>query len=152
MSGLLRRFRRGKPKGEEGSEPAEEVADERPSDSDIYPHPSPDSPADASDDPSPMGPVPEDEAGGEPVSTPGGIPDEIGPPPEPPVGPAAPAPPEIDAPVPDLPASAPPKLPEAAVGGTRSAHRPLTAPGHCFLCGTELSGSFCPTCRMTWNE
>jgi hypothetical protein len=162
MSGLLRRFRRGKPKEEEAEAPAppEEV---RENDADIYPHRDPGSselPSVPSDDrPGPDATPATIEEGGEVVLPPAELPEEIGPAPVPPGEPSPPStpgpspatgiPPE---PSPDLPSAAPPRLPEAADGGSRSAHRPLTAPGHCFLCGAELAGSFCPVCRMTWNE
>lgn len=152
MSGLLRRFRRGKPKDEEAPEPSDEPGEVRSGDTDIYPHRGPDGSDETPDDGAPEGPTPPDSAGGEPLAPSGEIPEEIGPPAE-----GGPAPSELPATGPevigtDLPSSAPPRLPEAADGGSRIAHRPLTAPGHCFLCGSELSGSYCPTCRMTWNE
>jgi hypothetical protein len=152
MSGLLRRFRRGKPKAEEEPEPADEPVELRGGDTDIYPHRGPESSGDSPEDGAPEGPSGPDQVGGEPVAPPVELPDEIGPPPE--SGPETPEPrssePEVA--VPELPLTTPPRLPEAADGAGRSAHRPLTAPGHCFLCGSELAGSYCPTCRMTWNE
>ena len=48
--------------------------------------------------------------------------------------------------------AAPPPLPEAdreAAMGSLTRHRPGTK---CFLCGAEMQGTFCPTCRMDWNE
>jgi hypothetical protein len=154
MSGLLRRFRRGKPKEEEDSEPVESPDAARDGDSDIYPHRAPTrsgKPAARRESEGPSGPQ---EEGGEVVPPPVELPEEIGPAPdEPSELPSPPAPePTATEPVPVLPESAPPRLPDAATDASRSVHRPLTAPTRCFLCGTEMSGSFCPTCRMTWNE
>jgi hypothetical protein len=59
----------------------------------------------------------------------------------------APTPPVVDAPI-----ALPPPLPEAdrdAAMSSLSRHRPGSA---CFLCGTSMQGTFCPTCRMDWNE
>jgi hypothetical protein len=154
MSGLLRRFRRGKPKEEEESDPSEAPESARESDTDIYPHRAPSSTDGSPDSPDTDGPRGPEEAGGELVSPPAELPEEIGPAPEEPSASAI-APPDATPAaenVPDLPSSAPPRLPEAGSAGGRSVHRPLTAPSHCFLCGAELAGSFCPTCRMTWNE
>jgi hypothetical protein len=151
MSGLLRRFRRGKPKAEEEPEPVDVPEEPGAGDTDIYPHPAPAAPE--GDDPAlaPEGPVIAEEQGGEWVGPPAELPEEIGPPPAAPAE-AGPLDRTELAPPLELPATPPPRLPEASAGAVRSAHRPLTAPGHCFLCGTEMSGSFCPTCRMTWNE
>jgi hypothetical protein len=152
MSGLLRRFRRGKPKAEDEPEPSDEPGEVRGSDTDIYPHRGPETSDDSPEERAPEGPIAPDQVGGEPVSPPAEVPDEIGPPPE-----SGPELPESRTPGPEvvmteLPPSTPPRLPEAADGAGRTAHRPLNAPGHCFLCGSELTGSYCPTCRMTWNE
>ncbi|MCI4325094.1 MAG: hypothetical protein L3K00_04320 [Thermoplasmata archaeon] len=160
MSGLLRRFRRGKPKEEEEADTPDTPEEVRESDADIYPHRAPERPKRRDDRPSEDEPPAVEEEGGDVVAPPAELPEEIGPAPEthePRVGPAPLAPPVSEtAPLaetrPDVPSPAPPRLPEAADGGSRSAHRPLTAPGHCFLCGAELSGAFCPVCRMTWNE
>ena len=152
MSGLLRRFRRGKPKDEDEPEPSDEGGEVRSGDTDIYPHRGPEGSDESPDDHAPEGPMPADSAGGEPVLPSVAMPEEIGPPPEsgPENSPSPPTGPESSGI--ELPTSTPPRLPEAADGENRSVHRPLTAPGHCFLCGSELSGSYCPTCRMTWNE
>ena len=53
---------------------------------------------------------------------------------------------------PILPASSSPPLPEAdreAAMSSLSRHR---TGSNCFLCATPMQGSFCPTCRMDWNE
>jgi hypothetical protein len=157
MSGLLRRFRRGKPKEEEDAEVPDAPEEVREGDTDIYPHRGPGRPRRGDDEPAPDESPAGVEEGGEVIAPPAALPDEIGPAVEPEIEaspPAAPVPEVVPVPeiVPDGPSTAPPRLPEAADGGTRSAHRPLNAPGHCFLCGAELSGSFCPVCRMTWNE
>ncbi len=72
-----------------------------------------------------------------------------------PEGPSGP--PSLEAPVAptpsvELPAAPPPPLPEAdrdAATSSLSRHRVATS---CFLCGTEVQGTYCPTCRMDWNE
>jgi hypothetical protein len=52
-------------------------------------------------------------------------------------------------PVPGVPAAfepvapAPPEEPDDAVAAMAD---------RCFVCGTPLNGSYCPTCRMTWVE
>jgi hypothetical protein len=154
MSGFLRRFRRGKPKEEEETEPPEAPGEVREGDSDIYPHREPGASDGAGGSAGSEGPGEGREEGGEVVPGPVELPEEIGPAEETPFE----VPEELRAGVavvdggPELPSTAPPRLPEAAAGTSRSVHRPLTAPSHCFLCGSEMSGSFCPTCRMTWNE
>jgi hypothetical protein len=154
MSGFLRRLRRGKPKEEEEAEPSDAPGEAPPGDSDIYPHRDPDSTTEGGESGAPEGLSGPREEGGEVVERPPELPDEIGPAAEIPVGPpeAAPSDGSVLPAGPELPWTAPPRLPEAGAGASRSVHRPLTAPTHCFLCGTEMSGSFCPTCRMTWNE
>ena len=58
----------------------------------------------------------------------------------------------MSAPYADVPPPDPPPLPQ---------ENPDVASGHpavrgsftrCFLCDSELEGSSCPTCRMTWVE
>jgi hypothetical protein len=160
MSGLLRRFRRAKPKEEE--EPAEPPAVPSSEDTDIYPHRAPDRRGDPDIEPEPE---PRPEVGGQvdrATVEPPRVEDEIGPAStfETPAGPALESPasepslsePAPLAPVAGVPLSTRPPLPEAEAGAVRSAHRPLTATTRCFLCGTEMNGSFCPTCRMTWND
>jgi hypothetical protein len=53
---------------------------------------------------------------------------------------------------PEAPGGPPPPLPEAdrdAATSSLASHRPATK---CFVCSTEMQGTFCPTCRMDWNE
>jgi hypothetical protein len=161
MSGLLRRFRRAKPKEEE-EEPAETPAVPAAEDTDIYPHRAPERRGDPDIEPEPE---PRPEVGGqidEAAVGPPRVEDEIGPAPtvetsagtapEPPASEPSLSEPAPLAPVAEVPLSPRPPLPEAEAGAGRSAHRPLTATTRCFLCGTEMNGSFCPTCRMTWND
>jgi hypothetical protein len=166
MSGLLRRFRRPKPKEEEEApadapvEPTEEDADiyphrgppRRRGDPDIEPEPEPrpgsvESGDEVAAEPDPVsveiGPAPASEPSLDPPKSPGGEPDS-------PV-PARPEP-VPDGPAPEIPLPSRPPLPLADADAGRPAHRPLSAPTRCFLCGTEMNGSTCPTCRMTWNE
>lgn len=51
-----------------------------------------------------------------------------------------------------MPVALPPALPDADREAERSSSLPLGPLVRCFLCGTELSGAYCPTCRMTWKE
>lgn len=162
MSGLLRRFRRPKPKDED-EEPAATPSGGEVEESDIYPHRGPARSGDPDIEPAPEHPSPAPSDDEEVAPSPA-VPDEIGPAPttepqgsephtEPDASRAAPA---IE-PVPvepgvEVPISAPPPLPEAEAGSGRNVHRPLSAPTRCFLCGTEMNGSFCPTCRMSWND
>ncbi|HKV89605.1 MAG TPA: hypothetical protein VJQ43_00210 [Thermoplasmata archaeon] len=155
MSGLFRRLRQRKATPEEDPEASSEPSAES-GDSDIYPHRKPPrrGDPDIETEPSPT-PDAEGDVGAEPTP----LPEEIGPPPldeTSPEAPVPPAPPEgIVPPAPppeDLPSGPPPKLPEADADGARSAHRPLAAPSRCFVCGTDMTGSYCPTCRMTWTE
>ncbi|MCI4360698.1 MAG: hypothetical protein L3J91_03270 [Thermoplasmata archaeon] len=71
----------------------------------------------------------------------------------PPNPPALSAPPPHAAPPPPgQPAAPPPPLPEAdreAATSSLSHHR---ATATCFVCGTLMQGTYCPTCRMDWNE
>jgi hypothetical protein len=161
MSGLFRRFRRPKPK--DGEEPVEESGEPTESDSDIYPHRAPDRTGDPDIEGAPPEAPPGPDEASDVVAGPPVLPDEIGPPPaEPqlptPTAPEAPPPPSPTAPerppVPPGTERAPtrPPLPEADADAGRAVHRPLSPPTRCFLCGTEMTGSFCPTCRMTWNE
>src|SRR5580698_5370790 len=160
MSGLLRRFRRPKPKDED-EEPAETPATGEVEESDIYPHRGPDRAGDPDIESPPERPAPSEND--ESIPTPE-LPDEIGPAPatdlpssETRPGPGeSPVVPTVEPlplePVPGVPVSAPPPLPEAEAGSGRNVHRHLSASSRCFLCGTEMNGSFCPTCRMSWNE
>ncbi|HEV8049808.1 MAG TPA: hypothetical protein VGP88_04375 [Thermoplasmata archaeon] len=161
MSGIFRRFRRPKPKEEE-EEPVDAPEGESGEDSDIYPNRPFQKPGDPDIEPD-AGPASSDDeeegAAGPPV-----LPDEVGPPPEPPAplaGPKSAIEPPEGAPTTVEPSGAPtvestsanrPPLPEADSGAGRAIHRPLSPPTRCFLCGTEMTGSYCPTCRMTWNE
>ena len=169
MGGFFRRLRRSK----EVAEPAEtEEAPEEPTEG---------SPEDtgeaASDEPLPEGTAPESDIyppadGGMPLPEapdpgfpesppeaplpPDGAPDvasapRVDPAPAPDVAaPSAPPPSAIDeAPPPEV---APPPLPEADPTAARSSlsrQRPGTL---CFLCGSEMDGSYCPSCKMHWTE
>jgi hypothetical protein len=159
MSGLFRRLRRRKT-ADADEEPAEEPPGDAPEDPDIYPHRAPGEEGDPDI-------VAEPATAEETRSETGSDSDlDFGPAPsEPATAPEGPTPrtpspdgevrPEIPDVRPDLaPASpsAPPPLPAQDEDAGRSTHRPLTASNRCFLCGTEMTGSFCPTCRMTWNE
>jgi len=160
MSGIFRRFRRPKPKGEE-EEPTDVAEGESGEASDIYPNRPFEPPGDPDIEGEPAAVGPEDDEGdveaGPPV-----LPGEIGPPaPEPPLSPrpepssrttpTLPVAP-VEEPAREPPAGPRPPLPEADAGAGRSVHRPLNPPTRCFLCGTEMTGSYCPTCRMTWND
>ncbi|MCI4329135.1 MAG: hypothetical protein L3J86_06070 [Thermoplasmata archaeon] len=46
----------------------------------------------------------------------------------------------------------PPPLPEMDRNAARSSIAPRRSTTQCFLCGTELDGPWCPTCRMAWAE
>ncbi|HXQ94964.1 MAG TPA: hypothetical protein VN864_07370 [Thermoplasmata archaeon] len=160
MSGIFRRFRRPKPK-EEDDEPSDAPEGEAGEESDIYPNRPFERPGDPDIEGEPKADTSDDDED-DAVAGPPVIPEEI--------GPAAPEPslatrPEVPSPpTPSTPESAPdvaareaptgprPPLPEADAGAGRSVHRPLNPPTRCFLCGTEMTGSFCPTCRMTWND
>ena len=156
MAGLFRRLRR-KPK-EEGEEPelVEPVVDEGSGDPDIYPHRAP-------------GVEGDPDIVGEPESTETADADaEIGSASEPmteetasPEGaetrvPAVATTPTtaFDGPAVEVPLATgpPPRLPEADEAAGGAPHRPLAGSTRCFLCGSEMTGSFCPTCRMTWND
>ncbi len=56
------------------------------------------------------------------------------------------------APPPVVESGPPPPLPPADLESVRAANPPRAGSDRCFLCNTELLGSYCPTCRMTWNE
>jgi hypothetical protein len=75
---------------------------------------------------------------------------ETSPAPDPPEPPAAPEPaPAAEA---EVPEAAPPPLPEAdptAAVTSLSRQRPGTL---CFLCGSEMDGTYCPSCKMHWTE
>jgi hypothetical protein len=70
-----------------------------------------------------------------------------------PAGPTDPMPgPETPSAGAPLAESAPPPLPEAdpaAALTSMSRQRPGTL---CFLCGSEMDGSYCPSCKMHWTE
>ena len=51
-----------------------------------------------------------------------------------------------------LPSGSPPPLPEADAEQVPYAPRSRTTARHCFICGTEQDGPWCPTCRMVWTE
>jgi hypothetical protein len=168
MSGLFRRLRRRKSSDEDEAEVPPPLAEETPSDPDIYPHRGPDDPGDpdivadgtpVTEDPTVAG---ED---AEPLTGPDTS-ERLPSAPELEDGPRGPSeasaedlqskfPEVVPDPGPTPPPgtlSAPPPLPSVDEDADRAPHRPLAAPSRCFLCGTELNGSFCPTCRMTWNE
>jgi hypothetical protein len=134
MSGFFRRLRRPKeeePEPEEESSLSPDGADELP----VEDGPSSPEPPAA---PDPGGPpvLGEDRvvtAGAEP---PAELPLEtpaITPPPPAPIGP-------------------PPPLPEPDRSAARSSLTPRRTSSRCFLCGTELDGPWCPTCRIAWND
>ncbi|MCI4356272.1 MAG: hypothetical protein L3K18_03895 [Thermoplasmata archaeon] len=157
MAGLFRRLRLRKPK-EEGEEAGagEPVGEEASGDPDIYPHRAPEvdgdpdivgepEPAETDDAESEFGPTSPSTA--QEMSSPEGAESQA----------SAETPaltPAFDGPSLELPLSIgpPPRLPEADVAAGGSSHRPLAGSTRCFLCGSEMSGSFCPTCRMTWND
>ncbi|HZY69486.1 MAG TPA: hypothetical protein VFF67_00715 [Thermoplasmata archaeon] len=80
--------------------------------------------------------------------------------PEPPSPPAAPF--AAPAPAPAPPKSAPvgmaiepgppPPLPQADAAAIPPSIRSQGPLQQCFLCGAEMQGAFCPTCRMIWRE
>jgi|HubBroStandDraft_4_1064222.scaffolds.fasta_scaffold585170_1 hypothetical protein len=162
MSGLLRRFRRPKPKEDE-EEPTDSARERSGDDADIYPHRRPGRKSDPDIEPEPE-PRVEPSSDDDVLAEPPVVDDEIGPaepvelpvseaaesPPEGPT-PPAPQPPAVD-PTPDGLVAGRPPLPEADAGSGRPVHRPLSPPTRCFLCGTEMNGAYCPTCRMNWNE
>jgi hypothetical protein len=156
MAGLFRRLRR-KPKEEgEEAEVVEPAADEASGDPDIYPHRAPavDGDPDIVGEPEPTATPDEDAEIGpaspsmtEESSSPEGA--------ESPVQAEATAPTSaFDSPSIEMPLATgpPPRLPEADEAAGGSPHRPLAGSTRCFLCGSEMTGSFCPTCRMTWND
>ncbi|MCI4362246.1 MAG: hypothetical protein L3J77_03545 [Thermoplasmata archaeon] len=156
MAGLFRRLRR-KPK-EEGEEPevVEPVVDETSGDPDIYPHrapgvdgdpdivgePEPAETADADAEIGPASPSMIDEA-----ASPEGAETPV-------AAEASLSTSGFDGPVLEVPLATgpPPRLPEADEAAGGAPHRPLAGSTRCFLCGSEMTGSFCPTCRMTWND
>ena len=172
MSGFLRRLRGRRPKDDEAEAGDEPVEGEPSGDTDIYPHRSNDRPDDpdiaAAPEPAPID-ASEPEPPRPPTVAPGPRPSSA---PRPTPGPRAPAAPAAPMPAPErtpdpapppavpavapevavVPSSAPPPLPLAGTDLGSSSHRPLTAPTRCFLCGSEMTGSYCPVCRMTWNE
>jgi hypothetical protein len=168
MSGLFRRLRRRKSSDDDEGEATPPLAEETPSDPDIYPHRGPDDSGDP-DIVADETPVAEDPtlAGedAEPQFGPDGS-EPLPSSPERELGATGPSPAPGDDIHPKLPevapdpglspppttVSAPPPLPSVDEDADRAPHRPLAAPSRCFLCGTELNGSYCPTCRMTWNE
>jgi hypothetical protein len=155
MAGLFRRLRGRKPKEDE-EDAGEPPVDETTGDPDIYPHRAPGSdgdpdivgepePAEVADPDAEIGPAAPTMAEG-PASA-AAI--------ESPVPAEVPVPtPAFDSPGVDVPLATgpPPRLPEADEAAGGSPHRPLAGSTRCFLCGTEMTGSFCPTCRMTWND
>jgi hypothetical protein len=162
MSGLFRRLRRRKTADDEGEAAEPPAGDDAPSDPDIYPHRAPAAEGDPDIVAEPEVASPDATVTGEDTES------EVSPaPPESEPAPHAPTPsaeprgpaeevrpavPEVRPAVEVPAASGPPPLPAVDEDVGRAAHRPLTAPTRCFLCGTEMAGSFCPTCRMTWNE
>jgi len=62
-----------------------------------------------------------------------------------PAEPAVPAPPEG-------PVGPPPPLPEADREAARSSIARRRPQSKCFLCGSDLDGPWCPTCRMAWSD
>jgi hypothetical protein len=53
---------------------------------------------------------------------------------------------------PEVPVGPPPPLPEADRDAARSSIARRRPQSTCFLCGTELDGPWCPTCRMAWSD
>ena len=142
MSGFFRRLRRPKeevPEPEEEPSIAPDGADELP----VEPEPT-----------SPMTPdtEPARDPAPEPVLEP--APPTPVPAPDPfpaPAVPSAPAPPTGPV-VPATPVGPPPPLPEADRVAARSSLSPRRTSTKCFLCGTEMDGPWCPTCRIAWND
>jgi hypothetical protein len=66
--------------------------------------------------------------------------------------PGEPSPPEAATPPTRSTPSAPPPLPEADRDAARSSLAPRRNATKCFLCGTEMDGPWCPTCRMAWTD
>lgn len=57
-------------------------------------------------------------------------------------------------PVPEFagPSALPPPLPQADRNAARSSIAPRRTGSTCFLCGSEMDGPWCPSCRMAWAE
>ncbi len=140
MAGFFRRLRRpkeGNPEPEEESSLAPDGADELPVE---------EAPPEAPGEPDPL-PTPDPEAPAPPVPAPS---------PEPahaaavsvtsvPVAGSPPA-------APATPTGPPPPLPAADQAAARGSLSPRRTSTQCFLCGTELDGPWCPTCRIAWND
>jgi hypothetical protein len=138
MSGFFRRLRRPKeePEPEEESALAPDGADQLPEESSVEPE------GPAAPEPGPDAPVAPD-----PPPAPS-VPD-VGPE-VPPIPPSSPVPaPEPSRPSPVPP---PPPLPEADRIAARGSLTPRRTSTQCFVCGTELDGPWCPTCRIAWND
>ena len=50
------------------------------------------------------------------------------------------------------PSGPPPPLPEAEAGASPPTLRIRTPSARCFICGSDMDGTWCPKCRMVWNE
>ncbi len=133
MAGLLRRLRRRADESEEGAagpKPDAESATPPEAPGTLRPKAAPaERPGEPKGSPTvkPAGPTPAAEPAPRPAA-------------------AAPAPP------PEVESGPPPPLPPADLESVRAATPPRAGSDRCFLCNTELLGSYCPTCRMTWNE
>src|SRR5579871_4593673 len=53
---------------------------------------------------------------------------------------------------PATPSGPPPPLPEADRTAARGSLTPRRTSTRCFLCGTEMDGPWCPTCRIAWVD